>query len=133
MKKSGQRYTKSEMIVIKAAFLEALKETGGLVTSAIKKVGLGSSKTIWLWRKQDPQFDEACKEAIAEATEMTLDLAESALLKNIKNGDIKAIKFYLACKGKTRGYDLKQEIDLNATITRPKVVFEGEEGTDDAL
>ena len=133
MKTRGQKYTKAEMAKIKAAFLEALKETGGLVTSATKKVGVGSRNTIFLWRRQDPKFDADFQETLAEATEMTLDLAESALLKNIKNGDIKAIKFYLSCKGKSRGYDIKQEIDLNATITRPKVIFEDETDSDDAV
>ena len=133
MKSKGQKYSKAEMVKIKAVFLEALKETGGLITSAMKKVGLGSINTLYLWRKQDPEFDSDCNKTIAEASEAMLDAAEASLFKIIKAGDIKAIKFYLACKGKTRGYDLKQEIDLNATITRPKVVFEGEEETDNAL
>lgn len=57
---------------------------------------------------------------------MALDQAEVALMRNIQAGDTKAIRFYLQCKGKSRGYDLRQEIDLNATVVRPRVVFEDE-------
>ena len=77
--------------------------------------------------KNAADFDAAWEEASKEASEMALDLAESALMRNIQAGDTKAIKFYLQCKGKPRGYDLRQEIDLNATVTRPKVVFEDDE------
>lgn len=127
MMKSGKHYSKAQIKQIKADFLEALKASAGLVTQACKKVGIGSRKTLYEWRSKDPAFDAAWEEASKEASEMALDLAESALMRNIQAGDTKAIKFYLRCKGKPRGYDLRQEIDLNATVTRPKVVFEDDE------
>lgn len=127
MMKSGKHYSKAQIKQIKADFLEALKASAGLVTQACKKVGIGSRKTLYEWRSKDPAFDAAWGEASKEASEMALDLAESALMRNIQAGDTKAIKFYLQCKGKPRGYDLRQEIDLNATVTRPKVVFEDDE------
>lgn len=127
MMKSGKHYSKAQIKQIKADFLEALKASAGLVTQACKKVGIGSRKTLYEWRSKDPAFDAAWEEASKEASEMALDLAESALMRNIQAGDTKAIKFYLQCKGKSRGYDLRQEIDLNATVTRPKVVFEDDE------
>ena len=127
MMKSGKHYSKAQIKQIKADFLEALKASAGLVTQACKKVGIGSRKTLYEWRSKDPDFAAAWEEASKEASEMALDLAESALMRNIQAGDTKAIKFYLQCKGKSRGYDLRQEIDLNATVTRPKVVFEDDE------
>ena len=122
----GKHYTKAQMKQLKANFLEALKASAGLVTQACKKIGIDRT-TAYDWRKKDPAFEADWDAAANEASEMALDLAESALMRNIQAGDIKAIKFYLQCKGKPRGYDLRQEIDLNATVTRPKVVFEDDE------
>jgi len=122
------KYSPAQVRQLKEDYLEALKQSAGLITQACRKVGIGSRQTILNWRQKDPKFDEACKEAEKEACEMALDQAEGALMRNIQAGDTKAIRFYLQCKGKSRGYDLRQEIDLNATVTRPKVVFEDEDG-----
>lgn len=126
MGKRGHTYSKAQIKQLKADYLDALRSSAGLVTQACKKVGIGSRNTIILWRKRDPAFDEACEEAATEASEMALDLAESALMRNIQAGDTKAIKFYLNCKGKSRGYGQRQEIDLNADLALaepPVIVF----------
>ena len=122
------KYSPAQVRQLKEDYLEALKQSAGLITQACRKVGIGSRQTILNWRHKDPKFDAACIEAEKEACETALDLAEGALMRNIQAGDTKAIRFYLQCKGKSRGYDLRQEIDLNATVTRPKVVFEDEDG-----
>ena len=122
------KYSPAQVRQLKEDYLEALKQSAGLITQACRKVGIGSRQTILNWRKKDPRFDADCKEAESEACEMALDQAEGALMRNIQAGDTKAIRFYLQCKGKSRGYDLRQEIDINATVTRPKVVFEDEDG-----
>lgn len=44
------------------------------------------------------------KEAIWEANEALIDLAESKLIEKIKEGSLRAIIFYLKAKGKRRGY-----------------------------
>ena len=46
--------------------------------------------------------------------ESMLDLAESTLLKNIKDGDTADAKWYLTKKGKRRGYG--DSLDISATI-----------------
>lgn len=128
MGKRGHRYTKAQKAQIKANIIEALQKSGGIIGSACKACSV-SRQTILDWRKEDPEFAKACDETL----EIALDLAESALLRNIQAGDTKAIKFYLLCKGKSRGYDLHQEIDINATVTRPRVVFEDEEEDGNAV
>lgn len=120
------KYSPAQVRQLKEDYLEALKQSAGLITQACRKVGIGSRQTILNWRAKDPKFDEACKETEKEACEMALDQAEGALMRNIQAGDTKAIKFYLQCKGKSRGYDPRQEIDLNATVIRPRVVFDDE-------
>lgn len=44
------------------------------------------------------------RQAIVEAEEQTIDLAESVILKHLHDGDLNAARFYLETKGKLRGY-----------------------------
>ena len=126
MGKRGHRYTSTQRAALKQLYLEALRKSAGVMTPACEAIGV-ERVTIYRWRKEDPEFNAACDEIL----DVALDLAESALLKQIQKGDTKAIEFFLRCKGKSRGYDQRQEFDINAVVTRPRVVFEGDE--DDAV
>jgi hypothetical protein len=90
----------------KKALLDALEKSLGIVTTACKAAGVGRV-TYYEWLKNDPDFAAA----VADLSEVTLDFAESALLKNIKEGNTTAIIFYLKTKGRGRGYIERQEID----------------------
>lgn len=83
----------------KKAILKALESSLGIVTSACKEVGIGRTQ-FYEWRKNDPSFDRA----VSEIGEVSLDFAESQLLKQIKSGNTSATIFYLKTKGKQRGY-----------------------------
>lgn len=124
--KSGTRLSKAQKKVVKDKFIEALKKSGGVLKPAMDACHIKSRHTIADWRKEDPEFDAACN----EACELFLDEAESRLYAAVRRGNFKAIKFYLETKGRARGYDAHQEIDLTATVVRPRVVFEGEEQQD---
>lgn len=126
----GHNYSAAEKKKLKELYIQAIKDHNGLLCRACEAAGIGSRNTILKWRKEDPAFNAACDAAAVEAIESTLDVAEESLLRKVKAGDVKALKFYLSCKGKSRGYDLRQEIDVNATLVRPRVVFEGEEDAD---
>ena len=81
--------------------------------------------------KEDEEFAKACN----DSQEIALDMAEAALLKQVKAGNVHAIKFYLQCKGASRGYNPRIQMDMNANVNadRPVLVFrdttkpEGEE------
>ena len=120
--RSGTKLTKAQKKVVKDKFIEALKKSGGVLKPACEALHI-SRQTILDWRKADPEFDAACN----EACELFLDEVESRLYAAVRRGNFKAIKFYLETKGRARGYDAHQEIDLTATVVRPRVVFEGEE------
>ena len=120
--KKGIRLTKAQKQEIKDKFIEQLKKSGGILKPACESMHV-SRQTILDWRKDDSDFDRAC----AETCELFLDEAESRLYAAVRRGNLKAIKFYLERKGRSRGYDLHQDIDLTATVLRPRVVFEGEE------
>lgn len=83
----------------KKAVLKALEQSLGIITTACKEAGIGRT-TFYQWRKEDPAFDEA----VREISEVTLDFAESQLLKQIKAGNTAATIFLLKTKGKNRGY-----------------------------
>ena len=86
--------------------LEVLKKSFGNVSLTCEKVGV-SRQTFYKWRNDDPEFN-AEVEAI---NERTLDFVESKLMEGINNGNTRLIMFYLNCKGRKRGYGLKNETE----------------------
>ena len=89
---------------IKKVTLEALEKSLGVVTTAVKQVGIARS-TFYEWLK-DPEF----KSEVDSIQDIALDFAESQLHKQIQDGNTSATIFYLKTKGKKRGYVERQEI-----------------------
>ena len=116
-------YNKTQQKIAKAAIIEAMKKTYGVVAPAAKAAGV-SRNTVMTWRKADPEFDAACNATL----ELGLDVAEDALMTAIKKGNVKAIQYYLNCKGKSRGYGISY--DINAAVSRPRIEFSDEEQED---
>lgn len=80
-------------------FIDAIPGTGGIVSAIARKVGCDWA-TANKWVNEYPTvkrvYDAEC--------ESMLDLAESVILKNIKDGDTADAKWYLTKRGKRRGY-----------------------------
>jgi len=55
--------------------------------------------------------DEAYKEKVESVGDIALDFAESELFKQIKEGNITGVIFFLKTKGKKRGYIERSEFD----------------------
>jgi hypothetical protein len=91
----------------KTALIEALEASLGVVSTAVKLVGIHRA-TFYEWIKNDAEF----KQAVDDITESTLDFAETALHSKIRGGDTTAIIFYLKTKGKKRGYVEKSEVEF---------------------
>ena len=91
----------------KARFLEAYKRTFDK-SKALTCIRAHRS-TIMRWASEDADF----RQAIVDIEESWIDLAESELLKHIKNGNLKAIQFLLKTKGKSRGYAPTLSIEQN--------------------
>lgn len=73
--------------------LEILSKTP-FVSYAIAQVGI-SRTTFYRWIKSNPEFKEAVEKALADGREQVTDMAEMKLLQLIKEGNFKAIQFYL--------------------------------------
>lgn len=95
MKKKPSKST----IYKKAAMLEALSKTLGLVTHACKIVGIDRS-THYEWLRNDEDYKEKC-EAVGE---LVIDYVESSLYKQINRGNAAATIFFLKTRAKNRGY-----------------------------
>lgn len=83
----------------KENFLTVYRAQAAIVSKAIDAAGI-SRTTFHRWRREDPEFDERT----SEIEEAQIDFAESKLLEAINAGDVRAITFYLKCKGKQRGW-----------------------------
>lgn len=108
---------------LKRAMLEALEKCLGIVSDAVKIVGIGRT-THYSWMKDDPEY----KQAVESIDDIALDFAESKLHERMRGvemakigsdgemntytlpPDTTAIIFYLKTKGKKRGFVERQEV-----------------------
>jgi transposase-like protein len=81
------------------AILEAIKDSGGIMSTIARKLGV-TWHTADSWIRESGELMEALK----DEKETILDMAESTVLKRIKEGDEQSAKWYLSKIGKLRGY-----------------------------
>lgn len=96
------KYTKEQ---IKDAVIKA----GGFISIACKSLNC-TRKTIYNYMDKYPEL----KETIIDIREQYLDVAEAALIKNVKDGKSNDIKYFLNTQGKKRGYVEKSELDITS-------------------
>lgn len=99
------KYTKKDL------FLKAYKNRMCNISKACKAINI-ERKTYYYWLKKFPIF----KQQVEEVKESLTDMVESQLLKN---GNQKAVEFYLINRRKNK-YSNKQDIE----ITKPEIVKE---------
>ena len=92
--------------VNKRLLLEQLKKIP-VVEIACQKVGIGRA-TYYRWRNEDKTFTKDSDEAIREGRELGSDMAESQILKAIRDGNLTAAFFWL--KHHNKDYINKLEI-----------------------
>jgi len=79
--------------------LEALKSTMGNITAACAAAGV-NRQHFYTWRDNDPNFEQEVK----NISESAIDMGETALMKQIQDGNTACIIFLLKTRGKHRGY-----------------------------
>lgn len=92
-------------------FRTAVEGTGGVLLQIAANLGI-HRKTLWDWRNLYPELVEI----ITEEREKTIDIAESRLIKLIKDDDVGAIKFFLSTQGKDRGYSTRTEQKIDGNL-----------------
>lgn len=101
----------------KKAMVEAMVQAMGVVSMACRSVELDRS-THYKWMKEDEEY----RAAIDDIDSIVLDFAEHQLHKKIKQGNTAAIMFFLARKGKGRGYGVKDLEDVEVDDLEEKVI-----------
>ena len=89
----------SKTSVNKQAVIEQLRKSP-IVQVTCEKTGVGRA-TYYRWRKDDPEFAEACDQALSEGSALINDMAESQLLSAIRDKNLTAIIFWLKHHHKT--------------------------------
>lgn len=107
------RIGKRKKAHLKEKILELYEASGCNVSSVCKRVGI-ARKTFYEWKKEDKEFTSK----LEEIEDGLIDYVETALMKQIKEGQLTAIIFYLKTKGKDRGYTerVEHKIDEDAGI-----------------
>ena len=107
----GVKIKKDEKDEICKKIVELLSSgMGKTFYGVVQEVNRVSITEAYEWRKEDPEFDKAIDAARRLGTESMIDLAESKLFKNIHEGDMKSVRFFLERKGKIRGYAARTEL-----------------------
>lgn len=96
----------------KKLLLEQLKKIP-VVEVACQKTGIGRA-TYYRWRTEDKQFEKESDLAIRAGRELGSDMAESQILKAIKEGNLTAAFFWL--RNHSKDYANKLEISTSAEI-----------------
>lgn len=89
----------------KEAILKAIKGSGAVMSTIAKKLNVE-----WHTAKTYCELYEEAQQALQNENEVILDLADTGLYKSVQQGDLAAIKWLQATKGKKRGYVERQEI-----------------------
>lgn len=101
--------------------LNAIPGTGGLISAIAAKLKVHYHTVLNYANKY-----ETVRQAIQEEQDKILDKAESNLFVRIKEGDEDTSKWFLARKGKQRGYS--EKIDTEQKIEGGiKIIFEDAE------
>lgn len=97
--------------VTKGQLLSAIKGSAGNVTVILerlkKEYGITITRDAIVWRRSN---NEEIAEAFKQEKERTKDFVENEFFKQVKNGNMTAIIFYLKTQCKDRGYSERREI-----------------------
>lgn len=87
---------------------KALVDTGGFISDTADLLGVTVGAI-----SQRVKSSEMLQQLRIDIEDTYLDIAESKLIKKIREEDTASIFFYLKCKGKKRGYVEKQQTELS--------------------
>lgn len=102
-------------------FFEVYRKKGCNITAACDAVGI-SRPTYYEWRKEK-EFDQKCR----NIEESLVDMAEVQLIKNIREGNQRAVEFFLKNRAPKKWKDkieqkLSGDLDVKiiSAVPRPK-------------
>lgn len=93
----------------KDLLLEQLRKIP-VIEVACQKIGIGRA-SYYRWRTESQKFAKEADEAIRDGRELGSDMAESQILKAIRDGNLSAAYFWL--KHNSKNYATKVELTAN--------------------
>ena len=90
--------------------LAAIEGSRGIISTVAARLHVG-----WHTVERALQNSEKAREAMSDEEETTLDFVEGKAITKINEGDSAMIRFYLATKGKKRGYTYEEKLDDDDT------------------
>lgn len=113
--KKHRRYRK----VTDEQCIKALEITGGRIYHAAQRLGITSPNLVLRTKSSKAVYDALC-----EIRGRCLDFAEDQLMERIREGDLKAIIFYLKTIGRERGYDDRPIVNqtFNHTVQHNQMI-----------
>lgn len=99
------------MALTKEQVEHAIKKTAGNISACARELGVARN-TVYNKIEQHAELAQL----LADTREELVDIAESALRREVINGNITAIIFTLKTQGRTRGYIEKQELEQSGAI-----------------
>lgn len=95
--------------------LKAIKGSYGILTTVAERLGVN-----WHTVERAIKNSKLAQEAIRDENETAVDFVEGKAMKRVQEGDSSMIRFYLATKGKKRGYTYEDKNEDEAYITRDR-------------
>ena len=90
--------------------LAAIEDSNGFVTTIAARLHCS-----WHAADNTIKASAAAMQAIKDEEEKTLDFVEGKAIKKINEGDGAMIRFYLATKGKKRGFTYEEKLEADET------------------
>lgn len=96
--------------------LAAIEDSNGFVTTIAARLHCS-------WHAADNAIkaSAAAMQAIKDEEEKTLDFVEGKAITKINEGDGSMIRFYLATKGKRRGFTYEDKLEADDTVEESKI------------
>ena len=112
------------IILTEEQILTAIKGSFGIMTTIAKRLGIDRNTALKYVNQ-----NEATRQALINEQEACGDLAETEILKLLKDGDAQTIRWYLGRKFAGRGYS--EKIETKDTTPTLKIVTEDIDLQDD--
>ena len=93
-------------IIKEKDLLAAIEGSRGIKSTVAARIHCG-----WHTVERAINNSERAREAMSDEEEMTLDFVEGKAISKINDGDGAMIRFYLATKGKKRGYTYEERLE----------------------
>jgi hypothetical protein len=113
-------------ILKKKELLEAIQGSRGFISTIAARL-----HCEWHTVDNAIKLYPECMQALADENETTLDFVEGKAIQRINDGDGAMIRFYLATKGKKRGFTYDEKLEVDEATEDNELAIEIVDGADE--